>query len=283
MVAGGRSRGGTAFRPTIFVSARNPVRSDARSGIGMPPVGTPSFMCPPSRSGTWVAVSATISIAANLTGCSLHDLAHRAVAHHHLQRHRERRDGERDQEAEAVEAIAASLQHPDRVDRRDDEAGARAGRRAGSEPARAGSAGLKIAAQGWTSVDLAGRVEAEAARRVHPGVRGDDRERAQRREQRQRQAEPEVHARAQAIPAEDVDRDEDRLEEEGEPSIMNGSPNTSPNRPSSPGHSSPISNDSTVPVTAPTAKVTPMTCDQRRASRSAASSRGATRTRSRSA
>ena len=70
MVEGGRSAGGTAFMPTIFVSARKPVRNDARSGIGMPPVGTPSFMWPPSRSGTWVAVSATISIAANLTGCS---------------------------------------------------------------------------------------------------------------------------------------------------------------------------------------------------------------------
>ena len=57
------------------------------------------------------------------------------------------------------------------------------------------------------------------------------------------------------------------------PSIANPSPNTSPNRPSRPGHSRPSSNDSTVPVTAPTAKVTPITCDQRRASRSAASSR----------
>ena len=70
MVAGGRSRGGTVFSPTIFVSARNPVSSDARSGTSMPPVGTPSFMWPPSRSGTWVEVSASSSIAANFTGCS---------------------------------------------------------------------------------------------------------------------------------------------------------------------------------------------------------------------
>ena len=39
-----------------------------------------------------------------------------------------------------------------------------------------------------------------------------------------------------------------------------------------PGHSSPISNDSTVPVTAPTATSTPMTCDHRRASSIATSS-----------
>ena len=123
MVAGGRSAGGTAFMPTIFVSALKPASNDAMSGIWMPPVGTPSFMCPPSRSGTWVAVSATISIAANLTGCSLHDLAHRAIAHQHLQRHRERRDGERDEEAEPVQAVAAPLEHADRVDRRDQEAG----------------------------------------------------------------------------------------------------------------------------------------------------------------
>src|SRR5437764_467084 len=56
------------------------------------------------------------------------------------------------------------------------------------------------------------------------------------------------------------------------PSIAKGSPNTSPKRPSSPGHRTPSSNDSTVPVTAPTANSTPMTCDQRRASRSASRS-----------
>ncbi len=56
------------------------------------------------------------------------------------------------------------------------------------------------------------------------------------------------------------------------PSIANGMPNTSPNRPVRPGHSRPISNDSTVPDTAPTAKVRPATCDQRRASFSAAGS-----------
>src|SRR5215472_587900 len=56
------------------------------------------------------------------------------------------------------------------------------------------------------------------------------------------------------------------------PSTPNGSPSTAPYRRISPGHSRPISNDSTVPVTAPTAIRTPIACDHRRARRSATSS-----------
>jgi hypothetical protein len=55
-------------------------------------------------------------------------------------------------------------------------------------------------------------------------------------------------------------------------SIWNGRPNTSPYLPVRPGQSRPISNDSTVPVTAPTAKVTAAACDHRRASVSATAS-----------
>src|SRR6266545_1580218 len=53
----------------------------------------------------------------------------------------------------------------------------------------------------------------------------------------------------------------------------NGSPKTLPNLPIKPGHRSPSSNDRTVPVTAPTANVTAMTFDHRRARSSATSSR----------
>src|SRR4051794_35890785 len=53
------------------------------------------------------------------------------------------------------------------------------------------------------------------------------------------------------------------------PSTAKSTPKTSPNRPVNAGHSSPNSNDRTVPVTAPTANVTATTFDQRRASRSA--------------
>ena len=52
----------------------------------------------------------------------------------------------------------------------------------------------------------------------------DDGEGAQRREQRQRSAQPEVQARGEAIPTEDVDRHEDRLEKEGEPLDREGEP-----------------------------------------------------------
>ncbi len=57
------------------------------------------------------------------------------------------------------------------------------------------------------------------------------------------------------------------------PSTPNGNPSTAPYWRISPGHSRPISNDSTVPVTAPTATSTPIACDQRRASVMATSSR----------
>ena len=56
------------------------------------------------------------------------------------------------------------------------------------------------------------------------------------------------------------------------PSIANGIPKAPPKRPIRPGQRSPISNDRTVPVTAPTANVTAITVDQRRARRSAAGS-----------
>ena len=56
------------------------------------------------------------------------------------------------------------------------------------------------------------------------------------------------------------------------PSIANSTPKTSPKRPVNAGQSRPNSNDSTVPVTAPTANVTATTFDQRCASCSASAS-----------
>ena len=51
------------------------------------------------------------------------------------------------------------------------------------------------------------------------------------------------------------------------PSRAKGRPMTSPKRSNMPGHSRPISKLRTVPVTAPTAKVTAATFDQRSARR----------------
>ena len=56
------------------------------------------------------------------------------------------------------------------------------------------------------------------------------------------------------------------------PSKLNGMPMADPYLPISPGHSKPMSNDSTVPLTAPTATSTAITFDQRRASSSASGS-----------
>jgi hypothetical protein len=56
------------------------------------------------------------------------------------------------------------------------------------------------------------------------------------------------------------------------PSIAKSTPKTSPKRPVNAGHSSPNSNEMTVPVTAPTANVTATTFDQRRASTNASAS-----------
>ena len=82
------------------------------SGTLMPPVGTPSFMRPPSRSGTWVAVCGEHLDGRELDRLQLDDLADRAVAHHHLKRRGDGRDGERDQEAQAVQAVARPANIP---------------------------------------------------------------------------------------------------------------------------------------------------------------------------
>jgi hypothetical protein len=58
----------------------------------------------------------------------------------------------------------------------------------------------------------------------------------------------------QAVPAEEVDGHEDGFEEEKKiPSMLKGMPIAPPNFLISPGHSNPISKESRVPETAPTA------------------------------
>ena len=78
-------------------------------------------------------------------------------------------------------------------------------------------ASLKITLIGSTDDDLAGRVEREARRRVHPRVRRDHRGAAHDAGQHDRDTGPEVGPGLQALPAEDVDGDEDRLGEEEQP------------------------------------------------------------------
>jgi hypothetical protein len=56
--------------------------------------------------------------------------------------------------------------------------------------------------------------EREALRGVQPRVRGDDAGSTEHRDERDGDASPQVRPRAEPVPAVDVDRDEDRLEEE---------------------------------------------------------------------
>ena len=54
-----------------FVSVEKPTSHESSPGIPMPPLIPSSVHRPPMYSVTWVAVSCTHSIAANLTGWSL--------------------------------------------------------------------------------------------------------------------------------------------------------------------------------------------------------------------
>ena len=76
---------------------------------------------------------------------------------------------------------------------------------------------LKITSIGSTLDHVAGRVEGEARRGVHPRVGGDDGDAAEDPGESDRNAGPEVGPRLQPAPSEDVDRDEDRLGEEEQP------------------------------------------------------------------
>ena len=59
-------------------------------------------------------------------------------------------------------------------------------------------------------------LEGEPARTVHPGVHGDDHQRTREAGYDDRNPGEEMSTRGEAVPAVDVDGDEDRLDEEGE-------------------------------------------------------------------
>ena len=65
-------------------------------------------------------------------------------------------------------------------------------------------------------VDDLAVLEPEAAGMVHPAVDGDHHQRAGEAGEHDRDAAREVRARREAVPAVDVDADEDRLDEERE-------------------------------------------------------------------
>ena len=115
-------------------AARSAGRSPRRWGRGSPaataPRGSPaptaagrSRKMPPSESGTPRPVSKSPSIAASLTGWFSATVAAIQSPTSELDRRRDRREGQRDQQAEAVVAVAAAAQHPHGVHRGDQVAG----------------------------------------------------------------------------------------------------------------------------------------------------------------
>ena len=112
--------------------------------------------------------------------------------------------------------VPAALQHADGVDRGDEEAADEVG---GDQHVRR-LVGPGVVEDHLQRIDvhhLAGAVQREPGRLVHPGVGGDHRERAADAGDDDRHPGPEVRPRPQPLPPEDVERDEDRLDEEEQP------------------------------------------------------------------
>ena len=187
------------------------------------------------------------------------------VADEHLDRRRDRRDGERDEEPEPVVPVPATTQHADGVDRRDHEPADEVG---GDEHV-ARLVGHRVVEHDVDRIDIghpAGAVEGEAGRLVHPGVGRHHRDRPPDPADHDRHAGPPVGPGLQALPPVEVDGDEDGLEEEEDP--LDGE--RDPERRTEAVHElrpqQPELEAEDRSVTAPTAKVTAMNFDQRCAS-----------------
>ncbi len=142
----------------------------------------------------------------------LGDRAGRCVTDRELDRRRDAGDRQRDQQPEAMEAVAPAAQHPDGVDRRDQEPGDEI-RRQDHVRDLVGDRRVEDHLPRVDGGDLAGR-RREPLRLVHPRVHRHDRIGAAEARDHDRDTRPEVRPRREVLPAEDVDRDEDRLEEE---------------------------------------------------------------------
>ena len=213
VLAGGRSSGGTESSPVTFVSVLQPTRNESKPGMPMPPLTPSEVQRPKMYSVTCVEVFCTHSIAANLTGWS--SAIERAAVSPTANwiGVSDAGDGEGDQQPEAVMAVPPPPEHPDRVHRRHEEAGDEVG---GEDHVRNLVAGRAVEER----VDrvhvrhAAVGGDLEAVRLVHPGVDRDHGEGTADPGDRHRDAGPEVRPAGEALPAVDVDRDEDRLGEE---------------------------------------------------------------------
>src|SRR3954447_11353182 len=147
-----------------------------------------------------------------LGGLAIGHLAPRPIANEHLDGRGQRGEGERDDQRRAVVVGAPALEPARGVDARDQEAG--------DEVAGEVHVDQLVPHVGVEQclprprVDHAPADEREALRRVHPAVDRDHVERAREPAEHHGDAGPEVRAPREAVPAVDVDGDEDRLDEE---------------------------------------------------------------------
>ena len=144
------------------------------------------------------------------------DPARQLIADDHLDRRGDRRDRERNDEAEPVITIAPPPQQAHRVHRRNQEAPDEISRHEHVE--RFVGHGLVEDHRPRIDVDdLAHRVQPEPGRFVHPGIGSNDGCRATDTGDHYGYTGPKVWPRREPAPSVDVDGDEDRLEEEEQP------------------------------------------------------------------
>ena len=144
---------------------------------------------------------------------ALGDLAPGPVADDHLHRRAQRRERERHDERGAVVVVALALQPRERVDAGDDEPADEVAREVHVDQL-VPHVRVQQRLPRARVEHLAVRREVEPDRVVHPAVDRDHVERAREAREHDRDAGQEVRALGEPVPAVDVDRDEDRLDEE---------------------------------------------------------------------
>ena len=152
--AGGRSSAGTESSPVTSVSVLKPTRNESRPGIPIPHLTPSSVQIPPMYSVTSRVGVVDALHRRELDRLVLGDRARGGVADEELDRGEDAADGERDQQAEPVVAVAAPAQHPDGVHRGDQEGGDQVGGEDHVRTPRSRSPGVNITSSGSMSVTL---------------------------------------------------------------------------------------------------------------------------------
>ena len=123
VLAGGRSSGGTESSPVTCVLVLQPTRNESKPGIPIPPLTPLDVQLPKMYSVTSVEVCLDALHRRELDRLVLGDRARGRVADRELDRRGDARDRQRDQQPEPMDAVTPAAQHPDGVDRGDEEPG----------------------------------------------------------------------------------------------------------------------------------------------------------------